>query len=209
MTSPKYQVRRATLDDVGALTALWKLMGYAVDDLARRITEFQVVATADGEVVGALGIQIAERQGLIHSETFSDFSLADAARPLLWDRVSSVAANHGLLRLWTREQAPFWGQCGLAAPDAETLQKLPAAWRGTAAPWLTLKLKDDLQQIISADKEFLLFMESEKQRSQRALQQAKILKFLATLLAFALLGVVLVGAYYVFRKNPTLLHRQR
>ncbi len=134
VSSSKYRVRRATLDDLGHLTAMWQPMQFPVDDLAKRVTEFQVAESPDGKVLGAVGLQIAERQGLVHSEAFSDFALAEHLRPLLWDRVHAVATNHGLLRVWTREQAPFWNHCGLLQADAEALQKLPALWRGAVVP---------------------------------------------------------------------------
>jgi len=207
MSSPNYRVRRATLDDIGPLTALWKSMKFPADELAKRITEFQVAESDGGNLLGAVGLQIVDRLGCIHSEAFTDFALADHLRPLIWDRLHAVAANHGLLRLWTQEQAPFWNHCGLAKADAEALEKLPAAWRAGSAPWLTLKLKEDLEEVLSADKEFALFMESEKQRTQRALQHARLLKHLATLIAFAVFILVLVGAFMLIRKNPGLLHR--
>jgi len=150
--------------------------------------------------VGLVGLQIAERQGRIHSEAFKDFALADQLRPLLWERIHAVATNHGLLRLWTQEQAPFWNHCGLVKADAEALEKLPAIWRGPASDWLTLKLREDIAAVISLDKEFALFKESEKQRTQRAFQQARILKMIATFVARALLVLVATGAFYVVRK---------
>jgi N-acetylglutamate synthase-like GNAT family acetyltransferase len=207
MNPPNYRVRRATLDDIGPLTALWHTMHFSVEDLGRRITEFQVVEGADAKLLGALGLQIAERQGLIHSEAFADFAIADELRPLLWERIQAVATNHGLLRLWAQEQAPFWSRCGLLVADAEAVAKLPVRWRTPKNTWLTLKLKEDTEALLSADKEFALFMESEKQRTQRAFQQARVLKFIATLIALAILAAVLVGAFYLFRKNPHLMGR--
>jgi hypothetical protein len=207
MNSSEYRVRRATLDDMGQLTAIWQSMSFPAEHLARRITEFQVAENSDGKILGAVGLQIAERQGLIHSEGFEDFGVADRVRPLLWDRVQSVATNHGLLRIWTREQAPFWHHCGLQKPDTGMLEKLPALWKNAEGAWLTLKLKEDVAEIISAEKEFALFMESEKHRSQRALQHARMLKMVATALAFGLLFVVIAAALFLLRKNPNLLHR--
>jgi len=201
------RVRRATLDDIGQLTEIWKAMRYPVEDLSKRITEFQVAENTEGKIDGALGLEIAQRQGRIHSEGFSDFSLADQLRPLLWERINVVATNHGLLRLWTQEQAPFWNRCGLVKPDVETMEKLPAVWRTLPPAWQTLKLKDDVESLISLDKEFALFMESEKQRTQKAFQQARILKLLATLIAFALFILVIAGGYIIVRNNPHLLHR--
>src|SRR5512135_3621156 len=174
MTSPGFRVRRATLDDIGQLTELWKSMNYRAEELARRITEFQVAENAGGQLLGAVALQMVERQGYIHSEGFTDFAFADQLRPLFWERLNSIALNHGLLRFWTQERAPFWTHSGLGKPDAEALEKLPKAWQDPSAEWLTLKLKDDLAEVISADHEFRLFMESEKRRTERAFQQARI-----------------------------------
>jgi N-acetylglutamate synthase-like GNAT family acetyltransferase len=207
MTSPNYRVRRATLDDIGQLNSLWQSMNLPVEDLGRRITEFQVAEALDGKLLGAVGLQIAERQGRLHSEGFTDFALADHLRPLLWERIHSVATNHGLLRLWTQEDAPFWNHCGLLKPDAEALEKLPAVWRNNRPDWLTLKLREDVAEVISADQEFALFMQAEKARTERAFQHARILKGLATVIALILLAVVMAGAFFVLRKNPNLLHR--
>ena len=207
MNSSAYRVRRATLDDLPQLTTLWTSMHFSPDDLGKHVTEFQIAETAESNLVGAVGMQIAQKQGKIHSEAFSDFALADTLRPMLWERLQAVATNHGLLRLWTQEHAPFWRHCGLSKADPEALQKLPAAWKTTEADWLTLKLRDDLDSIVSADKEFAMFMETEKQRSMRTMQHAKVLKIIAALVAFGVILMVLLAAGYLVRKNPNLLHR--
>ncbi len=207
MDSSNYRVRRATLDDLPQLTGLWQAMRLAAADLAKRITEFQVVEGPDGKILGAIALQVAARQGRIHSEGFIDFSLADKLRPVLWERLQSVARNHGLLRLWTQEKAPFWSHCGLLPADAETMQKLPAVWRADNGEWLTLKLRDDLETVMSLDKEFAMFMESEKQNTARTFQKARILKMVATLIALAVLLLVLAGAFFVVKNNPHLLGR--
>ncbi len=203
MNPSNFRVRRATLDDIGQLMALWQSMNFATAELARRITEFQVATAADGTLVGALGLQVLDRQGRVHSEAFTDFALADHLRPFLWERVHTLAKNLGLLRLWTQENAPFWQHCGLVRPDAEALEKLPAPWQALPPGWLTEKLREDVEAIVSADQAFSLFMQSEKQRSQRALAQAKMLKTAATVLALIFLVFVLGAAVYV------LLQRRR
>ena len=207
MSATNYRVRRATLEDIPALTAMWDSMHYPTADLARRATEFQVVEGADGKPLGALGLQIAERQGLIHSEAFSDFALAEHLRPLLWDRVHAVATNHGLLRLWTQENAPFWNHCGLVAADSAALEKLPMLWRGPSGPWLTLKLKEDVETVLNLDKEFALFMDSEKQRTQEVFKQAKTLKVVVTIAAVLLLLAVLGWGISTILRHPQLINR--
>ncbi len=203
MSSPDYRVRRATLDDLRQLAGLWASMNFAVEDLARRITEFQVAESAQGVLLGAVGLAVAQQQGLVHSEGFTDFSLADLLRPMLWDRIQAVALNQGLMRLWTQEQAPFWNHCGLARAEAEALQKLPAGWRaGAASPsWLTLKLRDDLDTVISADKEFAVFIESERQRTALTIRKANYLKTLALVLAFAVMALCLGTVLYLLWRN--------
>ena len=207
MNPANFRVRRATLDDLIQMAELWKSMHFPVEDLNKRVTEFQVAESPEGKLVGALGLQMAEKQGRIHSEAFSDFSLADHLRPMLWDRIHAVANNHGLVRLWTQENAPFWNHSGLSKADAETLTKLPLTWRSKPGDWLTLKLKDDVDALISADKEFAAFMSAEKERTQKTFQHAKLLKVLATLIALAVLGLVFIAGFYVLKHNPRLLGR--
>ena len=195
------------MDDRDGLVALWKLMRFAVDDLEKRLTEFQVAVDPDDKIIGAIGIRLAGKHGLIHSEAYADFAQADALRPAIWERLQSVANNHGLVRLWTAESAPFWARSGLGRATDEELQKLPEAWRNEGANWLTLKLREDLEEVVNLDKEFSVFMEAERQRSMQMMDQAKMLKLLAMLLALALfLGVVGVGIWMVM-KNPALLGR--
>jgi hypothetical protein len=177
--------------------------------LGKRITEFQVAENAEAVILGAVGLQLAQKQGKIHSEAFTDFSVAENVRPLLWERIQSVATNHGLLRLWSQEQAPFWKQCGLANADEESLAKLPAMWKSPSAGWLTLKLREDPETLVSADKEFALFMESEKQKTLRTIQHAKVLKLVAGLVALGVFVIALGAAFYLLRKNPGLLDKLR
>jgi hypothetical protein len=200
-------VRRATLEDLGPLTILWRSMNFSPEELGRRITEFQIAESAQGELLGAIGLQMIQRQGLIHAEAFTDFALADYLRPLLWNRLQSLATYHGLLRLWTQEQAPFWKHCGLGQPDAATREQLPAPWRSLPPSWLTVKLKEDIDAVIAADPEFALMMASEKERSARLLQHAKVLRIFATLLAIAVLALAFGATFYLLRHNPHLLGR--
>jgi N-acetylglutamate synthase-like GNAT family acetyltransferase len=200
MNPSDYRVRRATLDDLGALKALWQTMRFADGDLEKRLTEFQVVEGPGNQVMGALGFQMKARQGCIHSESFADFAVADTMRPILWGRIQSLATNHGLVRLWTSERAPFWTQNGFQPADDSALPKLPAEWNDATSNWLTLQLKDE-QAIASLEKEFAMYMESEKQRSAQALDQAKSLKSIVTIIALLIAAGILVAAIYVFVKQ--------
>jgi len=138
MNPGPYRIRRATVEDLGPLRSLWQTLNLPVGELEKRVTEFQVAEAPDGQVLGAVGLQILQGQGLIHSEVFSDFALAEPLRPLLWERLQAVATNHGLVRLWTREAAPFWSHCGLlpAAPEAlaRACPRPGAAGRAVGSP---------------------------------------------------------------------------
>jgi len=207
MNPTDFRVRRATIEDLPALTALWQSMHLGTAGLDRRLTEFQVATDVAGKLVGAIGFQIVGKQGLIHSEGFTDFGVADVVRPLLLERLQAVATNHGTVRVWTKEVAPFWKQIDLVPPDAEALAKLPPAWGDLPGDWLTLKLREDVEEVLSLDKEFELFKHSAEQQSQAALKQAKFLKTLATVTAVILAVIVLVGVIYMMRNNFALPSR--
>ena len=201
MNSTDFQVRRATIEDLPALTALWHSMNLPVNGLDRRLTEFQVATDASGKIVGAVGLQLAGKQGLVHGEGFTDFGVTDTVRPMLWERLQMVAANHGIVRVWSKEVAPFWKQIGRVPPDAEALGKLPPAWNSHPGEWLTVKLREDVEEVLSMDKEFELFKQSTAQQSQEAINQAKLLKTIATVAAVILGIVVLIASVYMLRNN--------
>ena len=204
MSPSTHRVRRATLDDMANLSALWRSMQLPVQELEKRLTEFQVAESHDGKLLGAVGLQIARREGRVHSEAFADFSVADQVRPLLWERMQSLAINHGLVRLWTQEQALFWKHCGLHPATPEALQKLPPAWQSSPDEWLTLQLKDEIAAALSTDKEFAMFMEAEKQRTEKAFRQARVIKHVATLVAVLLAIFVFAALVFWLRRNPPM-----
>lgn len=204
MSSSQFLVRRATLDDLSALRPMWESMRFSVEDLEKRLTEFQVAETPDGRIAGVLGFRMMQGQGLVHSEAFTDFSIADSVRPLIWERFRTLSSNHGVFRLWTQEGAPFWSRNGFQPANTEALKKLPEPWRDAKGKWLTLQLKNE-DAIASLDKELAMFMEAEKQRTARAFQHARMLKFIATLMAFIFAVFVIGAIIYMTRKNPALI----
>ncbi|HET7625552.1 MAG TPA: hypothetical protein VFM25_09830 [Verrucomicrobiae bacterium] len=208
MTGLNYRVRRATLDDLGALRPIWESMRLPVAELEKRLTEFQLAEDSSGEIVGAVGFQIVGRYARIHSEAFSDFSATDAVRPMFLERIQALAMNHGIVRLWTREQAPFWKQNGFVSANDEVLKKIPEAWADADAAWLTLALKDE-QTIVSMEKELAMFMEAEKLRTRRAFQQARTLKMIATAVAILFAIFVIGVGFYMLRHNVGFLHPRR
>ena len=197
-------IRRATVDDRDTLKLLWASMRLPPDELEKRLTEFQVVESSDGEVVGAIGIQFSGPHALLHSEGYSDFSIADAARQLFWMRIQTLAANHGIFRIWTQERSPFWKNFGFQPPDAGTLARLPAEWKNEFdGGWLTLQLKNE--EIISAalEKQFAGFMADEKKGTDRVFEKARTLKTIITVIGFAIGILSIAFAVYLFTHHQS------
>lgn len=200
-TTPNHQARRATLEDLPALRSLWHNARLPEADLEKRFTEFQVVDSADGNILGAVGLQILKQNGYIHSEVFSDPQNAQEVRPALWQRMLMVAKNNGLLRLWTLPTASFYREQGFLDVDGALRQKVPPEFGNPGADWISLKLKDDA--VISAEREFEIFAMAQREESQRMMSQAQSLKLFAYgLLFLALAGVAaLAFIYRRVRKN--------
>jgi len=208
MTASTLRVRRATVEDLDKLRPLWTAMHLPVAELEPRLTEFQVVEDAEGQLLGAIGFQIGANHGRMHSEAFSDFGAADAARELLWTRIQTLATNHGILRLWTSENTPLWVRLGFKAAGADELKRLPENWQTENASWLTLQLKDEAA-INAVERELAMFMGAQKQQSERMMQQVRTLKTLATFIAIIFAIFAFGAAFYILMKRPDLLHPNR
>ncbi len=177
-------------------------MHLAVDDLEKRLTEFQLVEDADGQFMGAMGFQARGPHALLHNEGFTDFSVADMARNLFWQRIQVLASNHTVFRMWTQERSPFWKNFGFRPPDPEILARLPAEWRNEFdGAWLTLQLKDEEAIATALGTDFAAFMNSEKKDTERVKEQAQTIRTLVTVIAFGIGIVCLALAVYL------LIHR--
>jgi N-acetylglutamate synthase-like GNAT family acetyltransferase len=218
MNTLALRIRRATVDDRETLKNLWASMRLSPDDLEKRLTEFQVVETSNGTVVGAIGIQFSGSHALLHSEAYSDFGVADTARQLLWERIQTLAANHGAFRVWTQEHSPFWKNFGFQPPNTETLTRLPSEWKdrfdgSLGAPergegdWLTLPLKNEELINATLEKEFAQFIAAEKKDTARVSQKARTINTVITVIGFAI-GISSIGfAIYLFvHRNPFSQH---
>jgi N-acetylglutamate synthase-like GNAT family acetyltransferase len=202
MSSPKLRLRRATTDDFQSLKSLWNSMGLPADKLERRLTEFQVVETDDGQVAGAIGLQVIRQHGLLHSEAYADITVADAARQLFWERIQMVASHHGVFRLWTQEHSPFWSNCGFRIVITESLGQLPEEWKRFEGKWYSLQLKNEAA-LATLEKELKTFRESEKQRTTQTLDHARTMTTIITVAGFVI-GIALIGFafYLLLRGNP-------
>jgi N-acetylglutamate synthase-like GNAT family acetyltransferase len=198
MNPPSFQARRATLDDLPGLRSLWQVEQLDAE-LEKRVGEFQVVLDAQGQIVGAMALQVDGLHGKLHSEAFKDFGLADMLRPMLWERIQTVSKNRGLVRLWTLESTLFWRGLDFQAPTPDLLEKFPARLGDPAAAWLTLKLKDELLANLTPEQEFKLFKDAAQAEAEETMRQARILKGIALALAIAFLVIVGVVGFYLIR----------
>ncbi|HSY18567.1 MAG TPA: hypothetical protein VK815_09550 [Candidatus Acidoferrales bacterium] len=205
MSQPELRIRRATVDDLATLKAIWLSMRLPADQLESRLTEFQVVER-DGEVLGAIGFQVIRTAGLLHNEGYSDFSVADAARQMFWDRIQTLAANHGIFRLWTQETSPFWLRWGFQPADLEALARLPDELKGSEEKWYTLELKNEA--VISAvmQQQFSSFHSSEKKQADATMARAKTVTNLVAAFFF-IVGFAGIGfAIYLFLHMRAAAH---
>jgi N-acetylglutamate synthase-like GNAT family acetyltransferase len=200
---PGLRVRRATLDDLAALRTIWLSMRLTADELEKRLKEFQVVENADGNVLGAVGIQVSKQYALLYGEGYSDFSVADAARELFWQRIQTLAANHGIFRIWTQETSPFWTRWGFQPANAEILSRLPDEWKASEGKWLTLELKNEAAVTAALENKFAGFLDAEKKQTARVAEKARTLKTVITVIGFTI-GILCIGIaiYLLIHRNP-------
>jgi hypothetical protein len=181
------------------LVAVWTAAALPAAELEKRFTEFQVAESSDGRIVGAIALQVAGSDGKIHSETIADFALADTLRPLLWQRLETVARNHGLFRLWTAETAPFWKKdAGFSAPTGQP----PEVFGPASGPSLALQLKEEGAAPELLEAQFNLFKEAERAKREQLLQTAAALKMAGTAIAVLLFVFAMAVLLWFF------LHRR-
>ena len=209
MTDANLQVRRATVEDLPQLTVLWQQENLPAAELETRFKEFQVVQGAGGEVLGTIGLQVTGNQGRLHSEALLRPEQSDAFRQKLWDRIALVAQNFGLVRVWIESSAPFWQHTvGFSPAGAEALTKLPPEFGNAPHGWSVLQLKEETAAgATSIDKEFALFREAERERTEKMFRQARVLKMLAAVIAVAVFGLVVVWAVLFFKHRGQMAPR--
>lgn len=196
------RIRRATIDDLAALKAVWLSMRLPADALESRLTEFQVVERGD-EVVGAIGFQIIRTAARLHSEGYSDFSVADAARELFWQRTQSLASNHGVFRLWTQDNSPFWRHWGFQPANAENLERLPEEWKSSEEPWFTQELKNEAVINAALKNQFAGHTAAEKKSAEEIAARAKKVMTFITVICFGIFLLCLAVLFLLIRhRNP-------
>lgn len=195
MDASDLQIRRATVDDLPGLNALWQEAGFSTPELEKRVTEFHLVTDADGRLVGALGFRVAGQYAQLHHEAFLEGGDEDRLRPLLWERIELVARHRGIVRLWTQLTAPFWGRVGFVPPEPDEKERLPTHFGHPDGEWRTLKLRDEAALDHALDREINLLKIQNQEQNERLMRGAKVMKSIAILLGFVLLLVIALGLF--------------
>ena len=107
MTEQTFYFRRATLEDIDILRGLWQTALFPVQELEKRLTDFQIVEEMDGRLLGALGICVQGDEALVHHEAFTHPETEAAIREKLWNRLKVLFENQSAHRIWTCEKAEF------------------------------------------------------------------------------------------------------
>ena len=197
MVLEKLTLRRATLDDLDQLRALWVIAKLPVEDFEKRFTEFQVAVDENDLIVATMALYHTKQQGLVHSEIYYDLEWEPALRAKLWQRVLVLAKNYGVLRLWTQSSVSFWREQGWKDPDFKALQAMPPLFGHPHSGWLTLPLIN--ASIASVEKQLEVFAQAQRESREQSQEQARRLKVLATGLVIAItLGVLVLAAYTFF-----------
>lgn len=179
MSSAQLQARRATLDDLPGLRKLWEHSGVADRSLEQRLTEFQVVEDMSGTIVACSRIQIESRQGKVDHCLCHNPEFRDSTQLLLWQRIQSLAQNHGLVRLRSQDSDKFWINHGFSKANDILRQKIPSEFGESMENWMTLQLRDESLDGLSLEQHLELFKNSQKQSTQKTQGRIRVVRWIA------------------------------
>ncbi|MDA1276045.1 MAG: hypothetical protein O2960_18670 [Verrucomicrobia bacterium] len=190
MHPTKIQARRANLDDLPGLRDLWRNAKISELSVEKRFTEFQIVEEIGGTIIACAALEISGRQGKIHSWIPPNSEIHKHAEHLLWMRISALAQNHGLVRLWTLETGEFWKSHSFSGPNSTMRRNLPSPFGLDSRDWLFLQLRDDTAETMSVEQHLELFQETQRRVSEKMLSRIRVARLFAgtaaTVVLFAL-----------------------
>lgn len=202
--------RRATLDDLPALQALWIEAGLPWEELEKFLPEFQVVPAEDGSLVAAIGLLVEEANGLLHTEAVALRALerADELRSVLWRRIQIVARNQGVYRLWTQEDSPFWLSVFTPA-SAEAIRHAGATFLGNDAGsgWLLHELLDPAKAKQLVNEQMAIWSATRAQEREQLQRKTRAIMGFALVLVALVIGTCAVLIFRVMNAQPELLQR--
>lgn len=198
--------RRAAVEDLAALQALWMEAGLPWEQLAGYLNEFQVTVDDSGLITSAIGLLIEGDQALLHTEAVHPGADADLSRAALWKRVQIVARNQGVQRIWTQEDADYWRVSGFSPMPPPLVERVPASFLKSADAWLACDLMDP-ERAKAIVNEQLAILEAERLQSAEEFQRkVRIFRLAAILLAFVVLAACVMLLYRIVQ-TPGLMKR--
>jgi N-acetylglutamate synthase-like GNAT family acetyltransferase len=201
VSSHPYSVRRATIDDLAVLRALWTTARLPVFELEPRLTEFQLAARDDGAVGGAVGLRVEGWHCWLHSPCFYSAAEEKSSLPALWQHVQQVSRGKGVARFWIAgPPGEFWQTVGFRPATAADLNRLPAAFRLPAGKkeWWTFSVRNDALLEKTIEREFARLQAENRADTDRLRRHAKFWTGLGFLLAAALAMSVIWMLFMMF-----------
>ena len=120
-------IRDATAADVQPITTLLRDADLVLDDVSEHVHSF-IVAEHDGELTGAMGLELRGGDALLRSAVVVPAARGAGVGRELFERMQSVAREHGVgtLYLLTTTARSYWTHLGFT-PIAR--EEVPAAVR--------------------------------------------------------------------------------
>ena len=205
MAERKLIFRRVVVNDLPKLRRFWESQEVYSIELEKCFTEFQILTVEEelGDVLACCGLKIEDKEGLLHHKLFASGQLRDQFEKEMWERIGRIADNHGLVRLWVDPgEDRLWQELGFehAAEDLieKSRERLPIG-----AGLLTLKLREEVDQLIAPEDHFELFQKQQVAEREKILDRANKWKQVAVWLAVVFLALILLLAFsgYLARRS--------
>lgn len=210
MEPPQWNARRATLDDLAALQALWQGLGMPWEQLEHYLTEFQIVVGEDGVLHAAMGLLVEGTEALMHTEALApgtDDANADELRAALWRRMQIVARNQGVARIWTQEDAPYWLGSGFVPPGPSVLGEAKATFINSDPGWRIYPLIDPERASRIVQEQMAIWATTRDQEANAFMDTIRGLRNGAFILTAVIIAVLLGLTFYVVSKRPDFLQQ--
>ncbi len=198
--------RRATVDDLPALQALWQQAALPWDELERYVTEFVVVPDEGGVILAAIGLQVDGDQALLHSEAILPSNMADATRQSLWQRLQIVGRNQGVCRIWTLEDAPFWTAV-FARATPEEIADLRTSFADPSGSWWTHQLLDPKRTQQLLDERLALWEANRRTESTDLADTIQQIRRVSYAIVGIIILMMLCMVLYVLLRRPGAIQR--
>ena len=191
MTRGAIHLRRATIEDLPRLQALWRTALLPDHALKRELTEFQLVEGGDGRLIGAVGIQLLGQDARIYNEVWSHPESEQVAKAQLWNWLVKLIQSHGIHRVWTQEKSGYWQECGFVEPTESQVQMLPKAWRQFRGSWRFFTFYDErAEEIIAREIDYCQTVHEDDLKQTK--QWSQSLKWALSLLVVAIVFYYLI-----------------